>query len=165
MIRKAEMKDLPKLNELYEAARKYMKENGNPDQWGSVYPDEEIITEDIKAGNLYTDENVNFAFVLMGGEEDYEDIYNGRWLNDEPYLTLHRVAGNGKVKGVFAKVFEFDAGRMKEAGLRNLRIDTQEQNLTMQNAVTRQGFVRCGIVYVNGLKEGRRVAYHYKAVK
>ena len=34
MIRKAELKDLPKLKELYEKARQYMRENGNPDQWG-----------------------------------------------------------------------------------------------------------------------------------
>ena len=160
MIRKAELKDLPKLNGLYETARQYMRENGNPNQWGISYPDNELITEDIKSGVLYTDEDVNFAFVLMGEEEAYKTIYEGRWLNNEPYLTLHRVAGNGKVKGVFSKVFEFSLEKMKEAGLSNLRIDTHEQNLTMQNAVTRQGFVRCGLVK---LREGERIAYQYKA--
>ena len=159
MIRKAELKDLPKLNELYEAARGYMRENGNPNQWGTGYPNDEIIIEDIKSGVLYTDEGVNFAFVLMGEEEAYKTIYDGKWLNNEPYLTLHRVAGNGKVKGVFSKVFEFSLEKMKEAGLSNLRIDTHEQNLTMQNAVTRQGFVRCGSVK---LREGERIAYQYK---
>ena len=48
MIRKAELKDLPKLNELYEAARRYMRENGNPDQWGIGYPNDELIIEDTK---------------------------------------------------------------------------------------------------------------------
>lgn len=159
MIRKAELKDLPKLNELYEAARGYMRENGNPNQWGTGYPNDEIIIEDIKSGVLYTDEGVNFAFVLMGEEEAYKTIYEGKWLNNEPYLTLHRVAGNGKVKGVFSQIFEFSLEKMKEAGLSNLRIDTHEKNLTMQNAVTRQGFVRCGSVK---LREGERIAYQYK---
>ena len=159
MIRKAELKDLTKLNELYEAARRYMRENGNPDQWGTGYPNDEIIIEDIKSGVLYTDEGVNFAFVLMGEEEAYKTIYEGKWLNNEPYLTLHRVAGNGKVKGVFSQIFEFSLEKMKEAGLSNLRIDTHEKNLTMQNAVTRQGFVRCGSVK---LREGERIAYQYK---
>ena len=157
MIRKAELKDLPKLKELYE---KYMRENGNPDQWGISYPGDELIAGDIKAGVLYTDEEVNFAFVLMGEEEAYKSIYRGKWLNDESYLALHRVAGNGKVKGVFSKIFEFSLEKMKEAGLSNLKIDTHEQNLTMQNAVTRQGFVRCGLVK---LREGVRIAYQYKA--
>ena len=159
MIRKAELKDLTKLNELYETARRYMRENGNPDQWGTGYPNDEIIIEDIKSGVLYTDEGVNFAFVLMGEEEAYKTIYEGKWLNNEPYLTLHRVAGNGKVKGVFSQIFEFSLEKMKEAGLSNLRIDTHEKNLTMQNAVTRQGFVRCGSVK---LREGERIAYQYK---
>lgn len=159
MIRKAELKDLPKLNELYEAARRYMRENGNPYQWGTGYPNDEIIIEDIKSGVLYTDEGVNFAFVLMGEEEAYKTIYEGKWLNNEPYITLHRIAGNGKVKGVFSRIFEFSLEKMKEAGLSNLRIDTHEKNLTMQNAVTRQGFVRCGSVK---LREGERIAYQYK---
>ena len=54
MIRKAELKDLPKLNKLYEMARGYMRENGNPNQWGTNYPSDELITEDIKSGVLYT---------------------------------------------------------------------------------------------------------------
>ena len=159
MIRKAELKDLTKLNELYETARRYMRENGNPDQWGTGYPNDEIIIEDIKSGVLYTDEGVNFAFVLMGEEEAYKTIYEGKWLNNDPYLTLHRVAGNGKVKGVFSQIFEFSLEKMKEVGISNLRIDTHEKNLTMQNAVTRQGFVRCGSVK---LREGERIAYQYK---
>ena len=158
MIKKAEVKDLPKLSELYEAARQYMRESGNPDQWGMSYPAEDILLNDIANGVLYTDEEFNFAFVLMGEEEAYKGIYEGSWLNDKPYLTLHRVAGNGKVKGVFSKVFEYSLMKMKEAGLSNIRIDTHEKNLTMQKALTRQGFVRCGLVR---LREGKRIAYQY----
>ena len=129
MIKKAEVKDLPKLSELYEAARRYMRESGNPDQWGMSYPGEDILLNDIANGVLYTDEEFNFAFVLMGEEEAYRDIYGGSWLNDKPYLTIHRVAGNGKVKGVFSRVFEYSLMKMKEAGLSNIRIDTHEKTL------------------------------------
>ena len=118
------------------------------------------MLNDIANGVLYTDEEFNFAFVLMGEEEAYRDIYGGSWLNDKPYLTIHRVAGNGKVKGVFSKVFEYSLMKMKEAGLSNIRIDTHEKNLTMQKALARQGFVRCGLVR---LREGERIAYQYVA--
>ena len=97
MIKKAKVKDLPKLSELYEAARRYMRESGNPDQWGMSYPSEDILLNDIANGVLYTDESFNFAFVLMGEEEAYRDIYGGSWLNDKPYLTLHRVQISGLI--------------------------------------------------------------------
>ena len=160
MIKKAEVKDLQKLNGIYEGARQYMRENGNPDQWGTNYPGEDILLNDMEKGVLYTDEGFNFAFVLMGEEEAYRDIYEGSWLNEEAYLTLHRVAGNGRVRGVFSKVFEFSIIKMREAGLSNIRIDTHEKNLTMQKALARQGFVRCGLIR---LREGERIAYQYVA--
>ena len=160
MIKKAEAKDLQKLNGIYEAARQYMRENGNPDQWGTNYPGEDILLNDMEKGVLYTDEGFNFAFVLMGEEEAYRDIYEGSWLNEEAYLTLHRVAGNGRGRGVFSKVFEFSIIKMREAGLSNIRIDTHEKNLTMQKALARQGFVRCGLIR---LREGERIAYQYVA--
>ena len=160
MIKKAEVKDLQKLNGIYEAARQYMRENGNPDQWGTNYPCEDILLNDMEKGVLYTDEGFNFAFVLMVEEEAYRDIYEGSWLNEEAYLTLHRVAGNGRVRGVFSKVFEFSIIKMREAGLSNIRIDTHEKNLTMQKALARQGFVRCGLIR---LREGERIAYQYVA--
>ena len=62
--------------------------------------------------------------------------------------------------GVFSKGFEYSLMKMKEVGLSNLRIDTHEKNLTMQKALTRQGFVRCGLVR---LREGERIAYQYVA--
>lgn len=160
MIKKAEVKDLQKLNGIYEAARQYMRENGNLDQWGTNYPGEDILLNDMEKGVLYTDDGFNFAFVLMGEEEAYRDIYEGSWLNGEAYLTLHRVAGNGRVRGVFSKVFEFSIIKMREAGLSNIRIDTHEKNLTMQKALARQGFVRCGLIR---LREGERIAYQYVA--
>lgn len=35
MIRKAEKEDLPRIYEIYETARQFMRENGNHAQWGS----------------------------------------------------------------------------------------------------------------------------------
>ena len=52
-IRKAEMIDLAEILKLYEQARRFMKENGNPDQWGDYYPPEELTREDIQSGNCY----------------------------------------------------------------------------------------------------------------
>ncbi len=42
---------------------------------------------------------VSFAFIL-GEDPTYQQI-DGAWLNDQPYGTIHRIAGNGKIKGTF----------------------------------------------------------------
>lgn len=52
-IRKSEKKDLEIILSLYEAAREFMKENGNPEQWGDTYPEEELIIQDIEERNSY----------------------------------------------------------------------------------------------------------------
>ena len=40
IIRKSTMEDLPKIMEMYEEARQFMRDNGNPDQWGTSNPKE-----------------------------------------------------------------------------------------------------------------------------
>ena len=39
-IRYAEEKDIKRILKIYESARKYMAENGNPSQWRDNYPSE-----------------------------------------------------------------------------------------------------------------------------
>lgn len=51
MIRKAVPADEPAIAGVYAKARDFMKEHGNPDQWGSQYPPEDptyrvILTHD-----------------------------------------------------------------------------------------------------------------------
>ena len=61
-------------------------------------------------------------------------------------------------KGVFYEAFDFCAKRCDQ-----LRIDTHEDNITMQRAVENCGFVRCGVIYT--WDGSPRIAYHYDASK
>ena len=45
MIRKAQTGDLSRMMEIYQIARQFMDETGNPTQWGKNYPPEELIRE------------------------------------------------------------------------------------------------------------------------
>ena len=38
MIRKATPADRPEILEIYSRARQFMRETGNPSQWGDTYP-------------------------------------------------------------------------------------------------------------------------------
>ena len=46
MIRLAKTEDLNNITDVYSYARKFMAENGNPTQWGTNYPSEQLIEND-----------------------------------------------------------------------------------------------------------------------
>ena len=53
MIRKAVGNDLPEILKIYENARRFMAENGNPNQWGKTNPPQYTLERDIQLGQLY----------------------------------------------------------------------------------------------------------------
>ena len=53
-IRKSTEQDFERMMEIYAYARRFMAENGNPNQWGPTnWPPEQLIRSDIKTGNSY----------------------------------------------------------------------------------------------------------------
>ena len=52
-IRKSTAQDLEQIMALYEQARDFMRQSGNPNQWGNAYPSREMISADIAAGKSY----------------------------------------------------------------------------------------------------------------
>lgn len=141
---------------VFDLARRFMRENGNMNQWTGGYPSESQILEDIKKGNLYVEENEEgiqgvFAFIV-GEEPTYREI-DGEWLNERPYGTIHRLASNGRYPGFADRCFAFCAKIHAE-----LRADTHADNLPMQRGLERNGFRYCGIIH---LEDGApRKAYH-----
>lgn len=150
-VRPAAAKDFDRIMEIYAAARETMRKNGNPNQWGTDHPPRGMIEEDIRIGRSYLvcsrdagQERISGVFVLIIGEDPtYKVIEDGEWLNDEPYGTIHRIAGDGSAKGVLEAALVFAAGR-----IRNIRIDTHHDNTIMQHLLDKYGFARCGIIYV-----------------
>ena len=158
MVRPAKPDELGRILEIYAAARRYMAENGNPAQWGGSYPRRELLEEDLRRGQLYVvteGDKIHGAFVLALGEETtYAEMENGAWEHDGPYGTIHRVAGDGTGKGVFAQCVAYCRGRME-----CLRIDTHEGNGTMRHLIEKHGFARRGVIHV---EDGSpRIAYEF----
>lgn len=154
-IRKAELNDLNIILKIFEHARNYMKENNNPNQWGDNHPAVEIIEEDIKnsIGYVCLDEENNivgyFCF-YVGIEEDYNQIYEGNWLNDREYAVIHRIATMSNKKGVggFCMRYCFDK-------YKNIKIDTSEYNIPMQKLLARESYKKCGIIRIRRNGEER----------
>lgn len=47
IIREARTEDLERILEIYEIAKAFMRQTGNPHQWNSRYPDSKTLEEDI----------------------------------------------------------------------------------------------------------------------
>ena len=150
-IRNATTGDLPKIREIYTAAKSYMDASGNPNQWAVEYPPEEYLQQDIELSRLYVcEENGSLCGVFMLSMEDDPTYHyiEGEWFNEKPYGVIHRIASDGAKKGVFKNVLEFCKEKMAEKSVVNLRIDTHEDNKTMQHLMEKYGFGYCGIIYL-----------------
>ena len=155
-IRPATARELDTVLRIYAAARQFMREQGNPDQWGDDYPPVSLLREDIEAQRLYLcvegDEIPGVFYFAEGEDPTYRVIEEGDWLNDAPYGVIHRIAVAKQGRGVAAFCFDYAFEQCK-----NLKIDTHKDNLPMQRALEKRGFVRCGIIHLENGDE--RIAY------
>lgn len=154
-IRNTEREDLDRVMEIYAHAREQMRKNGNPNQWRDKDPTREKIAEHIDRGVSYVIEEDSgicgvFSFIL--GEEPTYRVIEGEWLNEEPYGTVHCVAGSGRRGDILKMCLDFCEARMP-----NIRIDTHADNKIMQHLLGKYGFTKCGVIH---LADGSpRVAY------
>ncbi len=157
-VREAAPEELDAIMAIYRSAQEFMIRSGNPTQWGRFNPTREMIEADIAAGRcrvLTEDGTVHGVFAMCPGEEpNYRVIEDGAWPNDAPYVAIHRVAGDGKVRGVFRTAADYCAARYD-----HIRVDTHENNRVMQRKIEAYGFVRCGVIRLaNG---SPRIAYQW----
>ena len=149
-IRHSTKDDVERIMEIYEYARNFMAENGNPNQWGATHwPPKQLIHEDIAKGNSYVcvqDEKIVGTFFFIMGrdiEPTYGHIEGGQWLDDSPYGVVHRLAGDGSVKGIGECCLKW---AYEKCG--HLRVDTHGDNKIMQNLLAKMGFTYCGTIYL-----------------
>lgn len=84
-IRPARESELPRLMELFDIARAYMRRNGNTVQWVNGYPSEDLIRQDIAQDRAFVVEEAGIAeavFCYLTGrhvEPTYAVIHGGAW--------------------------------------------------------------------------------------
>ncbi len=149
-IRKSTEQDFDRMMEIYAFARRFMAEHGNPTQWGPTnWPPEALIHQDIARGKSYVcveqGKVVGTFFFDCGKdiEPTYRQITDGKWLDERPYGVVHRLAGDGSVKGIGAFCINW---AYEQCG--HLRIDTHGDNKVLQSLAEKLGFVHCGTIYV-----------------
>ena len=161
-ITKAKYDDLEMIIPIYDYARSFMTDNGNPNQWIDGYPSREIIAEDINNDSFYVckneEESIVGAFTfIIGNDSTYENIYSGKWLNDKTYGVIHRLVSNGTTHGITKNCIEWCLKQIQ-----NIRIDTHADNKIMQSLILKIGFEYCGIIHTHNGTE--RLAYQISGV-
>jgi len=152
-FRKAVETDVDSIMKIIKQAQDYFKEKGI-NQWQNNYPNVEVISNDVAEKNSYVllknNEVVATAVVSFKGEKTYESIYEGKWISDKEYAVVHRIAvdNNHKGLGLSSQIIKNVEELCIEKGVFSIKIDTHEQNSSMQKLLRKNKFENCGIIYL-----------------
>ena len=146
-IRLANYDDLDEIRNIFLVAKSKMVSDGNLEQWKDIDYPFCYTKEDIDKRQCYVIENDNkelvATFVYIIGEDPTYSYIEGKWLNNNKYGTVHRIASNNKEKHIFKTVLDY----VLSSGI-DIRIDTHKDNKRMKHLIENNGFTYCGIIYV-----------------
>lgn len=151
-IRTATTADLARVEEIYAIAQRFMVASGNPNQWGPGFPGRRALEGDVATGALRVwvgadGVPVGCFALLEGPDPTYARIYDGSWVDDGPYLVVHRFAAAVQGRGVGSAMMDWALARARERGLA-LRVDTHRDNGPMQGLIRSRGFSYCGVIHL-----------------
>lgn len=161
-IIKAVYEDIDQIMTIVDEAKAFLKSQ-NINQWQNGYPNINTFKEDIDKSRLLVVKEGNevlAVYALLHYESDYDQIYDGSWKDDSPYIVIHRIAVANAHKGKGVAKFIFD--ELKK-NYKHIRIDTHRLNINMQHCLIKNGFEYRGIIYLKGIKndENHRFAYEF----
>ena len=134
--------DLERICTIIRQAQAQMRLRGSR-QWQNGYPAAAHITDDIDRGYghvlcTHTGLVVAYGAVVFDGEPAYAEI-DGTWLDQAPYVVLHRLAVAQEVKGqgIATEFMRRTMTLARERGTGNFRIDTNFDNRCMLRPLRR----------------------------
>ncbi|WP_252229215.1 MULTISPECIES: GNAT family N-acetyltransferase [unclassified Clostridium] len=161
-FKKSTEEDISNIMRIINEAQIYFKEQ-KINQWQNDYPNIETIKEDIKNDYSYVflmDKQIVATVALsFNGEKTYDIIYDGKWISNNKYAVIHRMAVNNSRKGngIASKILENTEKICLEKDVHSIKIDTHVENKAMQNLLKKNNFHYCGIIYLED--NSKRVAF------
>ena len=123
-------------------------------QWDEIYPDKEIIAEDIARNQMYIgkiDNKITVCFVLS---EEYDEEYkNGNWQwPDARFCVIHRlcVSPDFQNQGIAAETLKYIENLCKSQGYDSIRLDCFTENPYSRRLYNKAGYSVVG--YANWRK-------------
>jgi len=153
-LRKAQLSDAHRIWEILQQAIEQRKQDGSQ-QWQDGYPNPDTISADINSGYGYVlvdnNEVIAYAAIIFGIEPAYTDIV-GKWLTNEDYVVIHRVATSNKIKGkgIATRLFEMIETLAVEHGVHSIKVDTNFDNVPMLRILEKLNYTYCGEVFFRG---------------
>lgn len=161
-FRKALESDAPGIMEIIRQAQEYFREKGI-DQWQNGYPNLKTIRNDISKGNSYVlvkdQAIVGTLALIFDGEKTYDRIYEGKWLSSGSYAVIHRIAVDAQYKGLglASEMIKKVEQMCLQRNVHSIKVDTHEENRSMQRLLQKNGFQYCGIIYLED--RSKRLAF------
>lgn len=168
-IRLANYNDINQIMDVICDAKKYLKSQ-NSLQWNleDGYPSIDTFKDDInkKQCYVYLIDNKIVATMVIVKEKDinYQQIYEGEWLSNGTYYSIHRIAVSNDFhhKNIGVELLNYAIAIGKKEGINSIRIDTHKQNIPMINTLSKTGFKYCGFIILSRTKIDKyRNAYEY----
>ena len=140
---KAEINQLDQIFSLFSDAIITM-ENAGIHQWDEIYPDKEILAEDISKNQMFIGKEGNDIAVCFVLSEDCDEEYkNGNWQWPKAkFCVIHRLCVNPKFQnqGIATKTMEYIENLCRTAGYNSIRLDRFTENPYSQKLYDKAGY-------------------------
>ena len=154
ILRKAEPNDQETIWEILQQAILRRKNDGSS-QWQDGYPNSDTVRTDIENEFGYLleidGEIAAYSALIFNNEPAYENIV-GKWLSDDDFFVVHRVAVSDQFlgKGITIKLFLEIENFAKQKQVFSIKVDTNFDNLAMLKILKKLNYTYCGEVYFRG---------------
>jgi GNAT superfamily N-acetyltransferase len=143
----AEIEDINIIDKIFKNAIENMIKN-NVFQWDEIYPNKEILENDIIKNQMYKilfNNDIVSIFVL---NKEYDKEYlSGKWVyNGDNFIVLHRLCVNTKYqnRGFGIKTMLCIERHLKNNGTKSIRLDAFSKNPIALKLYNKLGYRRTG---------------------
>ncbi|WP_345955325.1 GNAT family N-acetyltransferase [Mucilaginibacter sp. PAMB04168] len=166
-IRLATLQDIEPIMQLVKQVVPIMQATGNL-QWDDTYPNAEVYTGDVKAGQLWVAEVdgklAGVIAIVDGQEPEYAQVSG--WDITEPAVVAHRLAVSPIMqgKGIAAALLHQCEVVAAQRNVELIRLDTNTVNRPMQNLFLKLGYNLGGEITLNKRPGLRFMAFEKRLV-
>lgn len=146
----AEEKNLQEILDIFSAAIDEMNKH-NIKQWDELYPDKDILQNDLRKKQLYIgkiDSEIVCIYVL--NSECDEEYIIGNWkYPNETFNVIHRLCVNPEFQniGLGSLTLNYIEEELKSEGIETIRLDVFSLNPFALKMYYKQGYIKVGEVH------------------
>ena len=165
-VYKATLNDFEDIKLIHSLAIIHMNEEENHNQW--IRNDEKFLNkmiDYIQSGEFYivkeNEETIGFFAIIFGIDITY-NVIDGKWINNDEYVTIHKIASKYYRRHIASFILSYVEQTIANKGIKNIRIDTHIDNVSMNAFLLKNGFVKCGTISITCNFEDKnslRIAY------